>query len=142
MSLRRDERGSALVEFALCGVLGSFLMFGIIDFGRAIFTDNLVANAARLGTRYAIVHGSACQLSGCPATQTQIQNYVRSTSSGVDTSQLTVTAAWAAGPYCYTAPYQGAGCIVTVTVSYPFKFVLPFVKSVTMSSSSQFAISQ
>jgi Flp pilus assembly protein TadG len=136
------QRGDVLVEFALAGMLGSLFLFAIIDFGRAIFTYNLVANGARLGTRYAMVHGSACTLAGCPAQPSDVQTYVRSKSSGVDTSSLTVSTSWAAGTNCTTSPYKGPGCLVTVTVSYPFKYILPFVKTVTMSSTSKFVISQ
>lgn len=53
---RRD--GAALVEMAL--VLPIFVMvtLGIVEFGRAMMVSQLVTNAAREGTRLAIVDGS------------------------------------------------------------------------------------
>src|SRR5262249_20894930 len=53
--LRRGERGVSVVEFAL--VLPVFLafMFGVTEFGRAVYYYNTVANASREGARYGIV---------------------------------------------------------------------------------------
>jgi hypothetical protein len=75
-----------------------------------------------------------------PVQPSDVQTYVRSKSLGIDTSQLTVTTTWAAGSGCGASPYKGPGCVVTVTVSYRFKYMLVFVKTVTMSSTSKFAI--
>ena len=138
---RRGERGQTVVEFALAATALFTLVFGIIDFGRALFTYDIVTNAARIGSRYAIVHGSACSLASCPATSAAIQSYVQSQVSGIATSQLSVTATWSNASGCTDPNYQGTNCIVTVTVSYPFKLIL-FNRSWTMSSSSQMVISQ
>lgn len=50
---RRDESGVALLEFAIFISLLLVLVFGIIDFGRALFTANNLTAAAREGARYA-----------------------------------------------------------------------------------------
>lgn len=52
---QRGERGQDLVEFALVLPLLVLLFFGIIEFGRVIFTYNTLANAAREGARFGIV---------------------------------------------------------------------------------------
>lgn len=52
---QRGERGQDLVEFALVLPLLVLLFFGIIEFGRAVFTYNTLANAAREGARFGIV---------------------------------------------------------------------------------------
>jgi Flp pilus assembly protein TadG len=51
-----DERGQALLEFAL--VIGFLLlvMFAIIDFSRVFFGYATMSNGVREGARYAIVH--------------------------------------------------------------------------------------
>lgn len=56
---RRERHGAAMVEMAL--VLPVFLLvtMGIIEFGRAMWVANLVTNAAREGTRMAILDGSS-----------------------------------------------------------------------------------
>lgn len=139
---RESERGAVLEEFALAGLVALFLIFGVFEFGRALFTYDLVANSARIGTRYAMVRGSLCTLSGCPATQTSVSTYVKSVSPGIDSNQLTVSTKWTATPACPTTP--GAGCVVTVSVSYPFSFdVFQYLlASFTITSQSQMTISQ
>lgn len=48
----RSERGAAMVEMALVLPIVILLFLGMIDFGRAIFLYNNLANAAREGARY------------------------------------------------------------------------------------------
>jgi len=141
---RFDDRGQSLAEFALSIPLLFAVIYGVCDFGRALYTYDLVTGAARIGSRYAIVHGSSCSLSGCPASAATIQSYVQSKVSGVDSSQLTVSTTWSKGANsgCTDALYQGPQCIVKVTVSYPFQFLLSFNRTLTLTSSSQMVISQ
>ncbi len=139
---RERERGQAIVEFALAATVALTVIFGVVDFGRALYTYDLVTGAARVGTRYAIVHGSSCTLAGCPASAAAIQTYVLSKVTGVTSSQLSVTTTWSTAPGCTDSAHQGPQCIVKVQVSYPFKFVLSFNRTLTMTSTSQMVISQ
>ena len=52
---RRRSRGQGLVEFALVVPLVTFLIFGVLDFGRAVYTYNTVSQAARSAGRKALV---------------------------------------------------------------------------------------
>lgn len=144
MNARSGERGAVLEEFALAGLVSLLLIFGIFEFGRALFTYDLVANGARLGTRYAIVRGSSCAVAGCPATTATIQSYVQDNSPGIEKSKLTVSTTWAASGGCIASPFQGHGCVVTVSASYPFHFAaFPYLlKDVTLTSQSKMTISQ
>lgn len=139
------ERGNALVEFAIVSTASLTLMLGIVDFGRALYTYHLVANAARSGTRYAMVRGSTCTVSGCPATGDAIQTYVRGLAPGIDPNLLQVSTTWSSGNGCSDPANQGPGCVVAVKVSYDFRFVMiPLVPDVTltMASTSQIVIAQ
>jgi Flp pilus assembly protein TadG len=49
------EKGQALVEFAMVTLLFFTLVFGIIEFGRALWTWNTIVQATRAGARYAAV---------------------------------------------------------------------------------------
>jgi Flp pilus assembly protein TadG len=49
-----------MVEFAVVAPVLFFLIFGIIDFGRAIFYANEVTNGARDGARMAILQTNPC----------------------------------------------------------------------------------
>ncbi len=59
----RGEGAQSLVEFALTLPIFLLLVTGLFDVARAVWQENSLAYAAREGTRYAIVHGSA----GSPA---------------------------------------------------------------------------
>ena len=48
-------RGQALVEFALVLPIFAIMLFGIIDFGRYVFTANSLNNGAREAARFASV---------------------------------------------------------------------------------------
>ena len=53
----RHEKGSGMLEFTLMAVVLVMVIFGIFEFGRMVLVYNSIANAARAGARYAIVHG-------------------------------------------------------------------------------------
>jgi Flp pilus assembly protein TadG len=142
-------RGSTLTEFALVLPLLVAAMFGVIDFGRALYTYHFVSDAAREASRWASVRGSSCTAYGqaCPAQQVDVQNYVSSiVPPGIDPSPatLTVTPAWPGIPASCSGVPNNPGCAVQVVVSYKFKFFLPFLptSTYTMQSSSEMVISQ
>jgi TadE-like protein len=56
---REEQRGQSLVEFALLLPLMLLIITGLFDVARAVWQENTLAYAAREGTRFAIVHGSA-----------------------------------------------------------------------------------
>jgi Flp pilus assembly protein TadG len=139
-----NARGQALAEFAVCSLAALTLLLGIIDFARAVYTFHAVSDDARIATRYAIVNGVAACAGGTPDP---LQAYVLAASPGIAASKLTVTTTCPGGNTgCSStaSPYNGAGCLVSVTVAYSFSFVTPFVSSIVipMSSRSQMVISQ
>jgi Flp pilus assembly protein TadG len=81
------RRGAAAVEMALVLPLFLLVVFGIVEFGRAFMVEHLLANAARVGARKAIVNGS---------TNSEIEQTIKgfcSQSMGVDEDAVTVTVA-------------------------------------------------
>ena len=58
-SCKRDHRGSTLVEFAIGATVFLMAMFAVLEFGRALWVHNALADAARRGARYAVLHSSA-----------------------------------------------------------------------------------
>jgi Flp pilus assembly protein TadG len=149
---KNAEAGSALVEFALASILILTVLFGIIDMGRALFAYDWVSNAARIGTRYAMVRGTTCStlLPGCNvgppqgAYQSDVIAYLNSQAVGIDTSELTVTANCDVG----ASPFQPLPCKptqgVVVRVDYQFSFITPFVSHTAwhMKSASVRTVSQ
>ena len=126
---RRGERGSTLVEFAIGATLFLTVMFAVIEFGRALWVHNALADAARRGARYAVVHTAADSAAvknvvvyGDPAggSTPLVDN--------LTTSNVNVT-------------YSGfglSGGTATVSISdYQFQFVVPIVStSISMPSYS------
>src|SRR5262245_53779059 len=53
---RYNERGTTVAEFATVALVFFVLIFGIIEFGRMLFTHNALADATRRGARYAVLH--------------------------------------------------------------------------------------
>ena len=53
---KNSERGATLVEFSIAATVFLTVMFGVIEFGRALWTHNALTDAARRGARYAVVH--------------------------------------------------------------------------------------
>lgn len=150
MKAARRERGVSLPETALVTGVLLALLFGIVDFGRAIYTYAFVAQLARQGARWAIVRGSQCsQLDHCSAESSDVQTYVQSLSLGATSgSKISVAATWPPGSCPAGAASTNApGCTVVVTVTYPFKFMMPYMPggslaTINMSSTSQMVISQ
>ncbi len=54
--LIRDQRGISSVEFALVATVFFMMIFGLIDFSRAMWEWNAAAKATHWGVRYAIVN--------------------------------------------------------------------------------------
>jgi Flp pilus assembly protein TadG len=148
----RRQRGNTLTEFALIVPFMLAAIFGVIEFGRALYTYHFVSYAAQEASRWASVRGRSCRVyaEACPASPADVEDYVTSiTPVGIDKSpaKLLVETEWVAPPgrgnNC--AAYQNnPGCSVQVAVTYNFKFILPFMPSSTypMKSTSEMVISQ
>jgi Flp pilus assembly protein TadG len=94
MRLSADERarGQALVEVAMVLPLFFLLVFGMIDLGRVIWANDVVANAAREGARFASVNAGTLVIGNeAEATKDQIRTHVQGfvVAGGVNT-QVTV----------------------------------------------------
>lgn len=98
------DRGAAAVEFALLLPVLLFLVFGIIDFGRALNAQITLTQAAREGARLAAL-GEPNVVSG-----------TRAAATGLSPVTVTVTSCPAGA---------GAGVNAVVRASYSFSFVTP-----------------
>ncbi len=123
--LLRDDAGAAMVEFA---IVAAFLfipmVFGIIEFGRAIFAKSLVTAAAREGVRYAIVRGSS---SGAATDSSGIATFVQ---GRTQLSPITVRPAWEDAS-------KDPGKWVQVTVSYNYVPIVPILGAKTVTGISR-----
>jgi Flp pilus assembly protein TadG len=135
---RCADRGSAVVEFAAAFTMLFSFLFGIMDLSRALYSYHFVADAAREGTRYAMVRGSSCTsyTTACPASASDIQTYLKNVPAGINPQSVTVTTTW--------TPNNNPGSLVQVQVQYSFQPIFPLVRkgALVMTSSSQMVISQ
>lgn len=53
-----NQRGAALVEFAIGATVFLTAMFAVLEFGRALWTHTALADAARRGARHAVIYGA------------------------------------------------------------------------------------
>jgi hypothetical protein len=157
---REDDRGQSLVEFALLLPLMLLIITGLFDVARAVWQENTLAYAAREGTRYGIVHGSAGSPAANPAGPsypacttppldqvicTNIPAVVRQAAIGVPNVTVIVT---------YPQPYPGTipavpcadrNCRVAVEASAPFvplpsAYLLGGAFQITLRGGSQLVI--
>jgi Flp pilus assembly protein TadG len=134
----KGRRGGALIELVFITILLFMVIFTMVEMNRMLLVTAALADSARAGVRYAIVHGAD---NAVTATQiaTVIQNFA---STGIlNPAQLNVAnASWTptytacSGCRSNTQP----GSTVQITVSYPYD---PFITyfpglQVTLSSTS------
>jgi Flp pilus assembly protein TadG len=99
------DRGATAVEFALLFPLLMLILFGIIDFGRALNAQITLTQAAREGARLEAL--------GEPNVQAATQ----AAATGLSPVTVTVTTA--------CPPGAGPTSNAVVSVSYPFDFITP-----------------
>ncbi|MES2222295.1 MAG: TadE/TadG family type IV pilus assembly protein [Acidobacteriota bacterium] len=146
-----QDEGSTMVEMAFTMIILSTILFGLIEMCLALYTYHFVSDAAREGSRYAMVHGSTCAVSGasCTVTAAQIQTYVKNLGfPGIKPTAMNVVTSYSAFPVsavgCVALGCNGPGDLVTVQVNYTFPVSIPFVRTSTiaMSSTSSMVIAQ
>lgn len=106
----RNQKGQALVEMALVIFLLFLLVFGITEFGRAMYHWNSLNNAARAGAR--------CGAVSKPYNPDAIRQCAKDAVFAIRTSAVTVD------------PDSGTpttGATITVTVTAPFNPVVSFI---------------
>lgn len=124
-----NERGSTLVEFAIGITVFLVSMFGIVEFGRALYTHNALADAARRGARYATLH-SATDID-------QVKNVVVYGDPAGGTQPLVPNLSTSNVAVNYSNFALNKGTVTVSITSYQFQFVLPLVSTgITMPSST------
>jgi Flp pilus assembly protein TadG len=143
-----SEDGVAEIEFAFVAVLLVMVLLGVVEMGRMVLVYNAVANAAKAGARYAMVHGVDRTGSGVDGpssassygqVQTVAQNYA---SAGLlNGSNVTVSVSYPNHSGTVAGNYPGDP--VDVTVSYTYDPLVGYFSSLlnqTLSSTSEAVI--
>jgi Flp pilus assembly protein TadG len=119
------QKGQAMIEFALAVLFVMVMIFSVVEFSMYMYTYTVLADAAKEGVRYAIVHGCGTTPSTCSGTctpacsdadgsnvGTQVKNWAQL--SFHDISGMVVTPAYPDGSA--SAPSR-----VQVNVQYLYK---------------------
>lgn len=102
---RSSRGGQALVEFAFTSFVFFIIVFGTLDFGRAIYQYSQLHNAVREGARVAKVK---------PTDTAAIKAKIKDTGVGLDISDASIGVSGGGGK---------PGDVVRVTVSYHFDLI-------------------
>lgn len=122
MKRLRSQRGAALLEAAMTIPILLLIAVGIFEFGRAYQFWQVLTNGAREAARYKVTPGS---------TVTEAQNVALTYMNAGGVTGCTAA--------CISVSTTGvtAGTQTTVTIQYPFQFIViqPIARMVTGSSS-------
>ncbi len=112
----RDEHGASMVEFAIvCPVLFA-LIFGIIDFGRALFLYNNLQDTARRAARLAAVQfPDPCAGVSVSLVQDSTRAWVREFNNNPARP----------ADYAVNVTCAAAGMVNVQIANYPFRSIVP-----------------
>jgi Flp pilus assembly protein TadG len=116
---RRRERGATLVEFAIGATVFLTAMFAVIEFGRALWTHNALADAARRGARYAVNH---------PETDASaVRNVVVYGDAAGGSNAVVNNLTTANVQVQYSSFGLNAGTVSVSITNYKFQFIIPII---------------
>jgi Flp pilus assembly protein TadG len=136
-----SRHGQALVEFAIAALITLLLVLTVVEFSRIMLVYTTLGDAAQLGTRYAITHGTVPGNSVPTSGDIQsgvnavVQKFLAPATVNVDSANIATTFPGnATCPGGATTP----GCPVLVNVSYPYDLIVHALPiSVTLNAQSE-----
>jgi hypothetical protein len=124
------QRGGSLAEMALIMVALLTLMFGIIDFGRLIYSYEWLQNVSQRAIRWGIVRGTNCTvLDHCNVALNTHSSYVPTWIIGQDVGIVDPSLV------ATRCAYGGSGVPGTQMrcyMNYTFHFMLPFMPQTSL----------
>jgi Flp pilus assembly protein TadG len=116
--------GASTVEAAFTLIVFLMLVLGVLDLGIGVLRYHMACDAARIGARQAIVHGSQADKLGSwdsGSAQSNITSSVASflNAGGVASGNYTVDVSY--------SPDNNPGSAVTVTVTIPYTPLMTFI---------------
>lgn len=131
INTKSSQRGATLVEFAIGATVFLLVMFGVIEFGRALWTHNALADAARRAARYA-VNQPASNPAGVNTTGTNVGpslTAIRNVGVYGDPAGGTQPLVNNLTPENLNVQYTnfrvGDGTVAVTVTDYDFQFVVP-----------------
>jgi Flp pilus assembly protein TadG len=125
------DEGATAVETAITISLSLALLFGIFEFGMALWQSNTMVLAVEEAGRYVMVNNTSCNTASCAETQLKatLSSYgglVTSANSGICTGSPPNLAAPSAGGICVyaTAPTGASPQTMTLTAIYAYSNII------------------
>jgi Flp pilus assembly protein TadG len=112
---RTVQPGQELVEFALILPLLLLFLFGIIEFGIAVYRYNLIANVGREVARYGSINPDSVYPDPAPIAEYIAQEIYPRWATAIPTETLTITPTLSGGAFISST--------VNVTVTYRHQFL-------------------
>ena len=115
-----NQTGAAMVEFAIVLPLLLTLIFGMIEFSIMLYDKAMITNATREGTRLGILFRTdPIPATGIGSIPDTVDNYLQNNLISLGQPNATWTTS-------VSGTCTAAGAPITVTVTYPYTFlVLP-----------------
>ena len=133
-----DDRGAALVEFALVFPFLALILFGIIEFGLAMNDYQSLRQAAREGAREAVVGNFSGGRTDCALEPTPAQQLVCLTKARAGTDDMAVRVAVTEGGEA--GEYGSVAVCVAKRLSSYTGLMQPFINGRVLSSSIEMRI--
>jgi Flp pilus assembly protein TadG len=137
--MARGRRGTSLLEFVFLGVPTIFLSLSVFEGSLTMWEYHTLSEAAAVGARYAVTHGSDCSQNGnsCTSTGIQVAAAIKAAAVGLDPTKVNVTmtpqTGTVVGPYhlsdCALGNAQAANC----TANFPNGLAPPSTVTVTLT---------
>ena len=118
-SINKEQKGATIVEFAIGATIFLTCVFAVLEFGRALWVHNALADAARRGARYAAVH-SANDVSA-------VKNVVVYGDPAGGSTPIVDNLSASNVNVQYSAFGLNGGTVSVSITNYQFQFVIPLV---------------
>jgi len=118
-----DERGTALVEFAISATLFLAAVFAMLEAGRLLWTHNSLVDATRRAARYAVNQGMST------GAQNEAKNMAIYGNTGGTGQPLVSDLVAEQVKITYQDFALGSGTVTAEIENYDFNFVLPLVST-------------
>ena len=109
------QKGAALVEFAILLPVFILLVMGTLELGWALYIQNTIVDASRLGARLATTDSSATLAS----VSAEITDYLENSNVSTIGAEIDIS------PATFTSQARGTPIMVTVSITYNSISILP-----------------
>jgi hypothetical protein len=138
-----SRNGSVILETAIMITILLMLVFGIVDMGRALYTENNLVSAAREGGRFGATYQGLFTVPSSPDTlavkDATIARFSPFGGTALTRAMITTSLLGTGGNFGFTS--------IRVSIAYPFTWVTPIQRLVgslrsTMHSQAEFRLEQ